>query len=85
MKKLTPGISRPKPKIQKREEAVSALAQAPRNSGRARVPLPASQSYDIAPQSRVITGYNQFARPAGAAGDDWIRRMKGKKQKKGLA
>jgi transcription factor SPN1 len=79
------GDSRPRPKQARRDNEPNPLAQAPRNTGRARVPLPASQSYEIAPQSRVIQGHNQFARPAGAAGDDWIRRMKGKKQKKGLA
>lgn len=47
--------------------------------------MPASQSYDIAPPNKVAHGYNQFARPAGAAGDDWIRRMKAKKQKKGVS
>ncbi|KAI5787133.1 hypothetical protein EDC01DRAFT_708022 [Geopyxis carbonaria] len=80
------GFARQRPRRNSMDERpagpVDPNAVGPRTSGRARVPMPSSQSYDVAPQSRVASGYNQFARPVGAAGDDFIRKMKAKKAAK---
>lgn len=45
--------------------------------------MPSSQSYEIAPPSRVVAGNNAGAmKPMNARGDDFIRKMKAKKAKK---
>ncbi|TGZ84311.1 hypothetical protein EX30DRAFT_369599 [Ascodesmis nigricans] len=54
------------------------LAPPPRASNRARALLPNTQSYEVAPKSQITSG-NKFAKPMGAAGDEFIRRMKAKK------
>lgn len=61
----------------------SALAPPVKDTGRARVLMPSSQSYEIAPANRVVAGNNAGAmKPMNARGDDFIRKMKAKKAKK---
>lgn len=64
------------------DEVRGPLSAPVKNTGRARVLMPSSQSYEIAPQSRAVNGYNtMLARPISAKGDDFIRKMKAKKAK----
>lgn len=78
-------FSRPRPKPAK--TIPDDLAPPPRVSNRARALLPNTQSYEVAPKSTATQGNNKFAKPVGAAGDEFIRRMKAKKaaQKTGRA
>ena len=71
-----------RPRRNSNEAANNPLAAPVKESGRARVLMPSSQSYDVAPKSRIDASQARFARPTNAAGDDFIRKMKAKKAKK---
>jgi len=60
--------------------STNPLALPQKDTGRARAMIAASQSYDVAPKSRLSSS-TQFARPISAQGDDFIRKMKAKKAK----
>jgi transcription factor SPN1 len=72
-----------RPRKTSADETNNPLAAPVRNTGRARAMMPSSQSYDVAPKSRAEPGRSQFSRPITAQGDDFIRKMKAKKAKKG--
>jgi hypothetical protein len=44
--------------------------------------MPSTQSYDVAPQSRVIPGAKNFTKPISAHGEAFIRKLKAKHAKK---
>ncbi|KAF8544456.1 hypothetical protein BDD12DRAFT_508656 [Trichophaea hybrida] len=66
------------------DETNNPLAPPVKNTGRARVLMPSSQSYEVAPLPQAKTR-NGPIRPINARGDDFIRKMKAKKAKKAPA
>jgi len=67
------------------DDTNNPLAPPVKNTGRARVLMPSSQSYEVAPPSREPSKQrNGPIRPMNARGDDFIRKMKAKKAKKGV-
>ncbi|KAH0610830.1 uncharacterized protein H6S33_011257 [Morchella sextelata] len=70
----------PRPRQRPDEEEHNPLAPPQRNQNRTRVPQAMPRSYEIAPQNRVVSGPNPYAKQMGSAGDDMIRRMKAKRQ-----
>jgi len=82
------GDSRPLPASRPRNDSVddtnnprAALAAPKKNTGRATVMMPSSQSYEIAPKDRVVSGSRTYAKPMSAQGEAFIRKMKAKKAK----
>lgn len=79
--------SRPLPTTRrphKDSNAPNPLAAPARDTGRARAMIPTAQSYDIAPKDRIIPGNKKFSKPMNAEADDFIRKLKAKKAKKGV-
>lgn len=63
------------------DDDANPLAPPRKDSNRAKPMVEGSRGYDVAPQSRLVTGYNAFAKPIGNQGDDLVRRLKAKKSK----